>query len=82
MWAFIGFAGAHIFVALGVLPAYRGVWRAMWGSGRVDRRLAQRLWPGWADREQAAQTGEEEGVAQRTGAPRLAARGRAHPRPK
>ncbi|MGH2404355.1 MAG: cytochrome b/b6 domain-containing protein [bacterium] len=50
---FVGLAMAHIVVASGLLPAYRGTWRAMWGSGRVDRSLAQRLWPGWAERAEA-----------------------------
>ncbi|HET9477133.1 MAG TPA: cytochrome b/b6 domain-containing protein [Dehalococcoidia bacterium] len=53
-WLFVALAAAHIFVASGLLPGYRGVWRAMLGSGRVDQSLAQRLWPGWAERADAA----------------------------
>jgi formate dehydrogenase subunit gamma len=40
----------HIVVAVGVLPGYRGVWRAMHGSGRVREDTARRVWPGWAER--------------------------------
>ena len=39
----------HIVVASGILPAYRGVWRAMHGDGRVPARLAARLWPAWTE---------------------------------
>ena len=35
----------HVFVALGVLPGYRGVWRAMHLGGRVPAATARRLWP-------------------------------------
>jgi formate dehydrogenase subunit gamma len=41
----------HIVVASGILPGYRGVWRAMHWGGRVDERVARRLWPAWADDE-------------------------------
>jgi formate dehydrogenase subunit gamma len=35
----------HVLVALGVLPGYRGAWRAMHGRGRVSDDTARRLWP-------------------------------------
>jgi formate dehydrogenase subunit gamma len=35
----------HVFFALGVLPGYRGVWRAMHLGGRVPAATARRLWP-------------------------------------
>jgi formate dehydrogenase subunit gamma len=35
----------HLVVVSGVLPGYRGVWRAMLGRGRVRARTARRLWP-------------------------------------
>jgi cytochrome b subunit of formate dehydrogenase len=35
----------HLVVVSGVLPGYRGVWRAMLGRGRVPAELARRLWP-------------------------------------
>ncbi|MBX6354665.1 MAG: cytochrome b/b6 domain-containing protein [Micromonosporaceae bacterium] len=40
----------HILVASGVLPGYRGAWRAMHLGGRLPARVARRLWPGWLDR--------------------------------
>jgi len=51
-WVLAGSVGGHVLVASGILPAYRGVWRAMHGGGRVPAGLARRLWPRWAeDRE-------------------------------
>jgi formate dehydrogenase subunit gamma len=44
----------HVLVASGVLPGYRGAWRAMHRGGRVPAATARRLWPadgpvgGWA----------------------------------
>ena len=35
----------HVLVAIGVLPGYRGVWRAMHLGGRVPAATARRLWP-------------------------------------
>lgn len=35
----------HVLVALGILPGYRGVWRAMHWGGRVPLATARRLWP-------------------------------------
>src|SRR5690606_30867477 len=40
----------HILIASGVLPGYRGVWRAMHLGGRLRRRDAARVWPGWLER--------------------------------
>lgn len=40
----------HILIAVGVLPGYRGVWRAMHFGGRLRRRVAERLWPAWMER--------------------------------
>ena len=57
-WLFVALAAAHIFVASGLLPGYRGVWRAMLGSGRVNRSLARALWPGWVERADAADTAQ------------------------
>lgn len=50
-WALLAAVGGHVVVASGVLRAYRGVWRAMHAGGLVPRELAERLWPGWAERE-------------------------------
>ena len=35
----------HVLVALGLLPGYRGVWRAMHLGGRVPARTVRRVWP-------------------------------------
>lgn len=48
----------HVLVASGVLPGYRGVWRAMHGRGRVHEDVARRLWPLWTERHLS----EREGV--------------------
>lgn len=41
----------HIVIASGVLPGYRGVWRAMHLGGHLHESDARRVWPGWTDRE-------------------------------
>jgi formate dehydrogenase subunit gamma len=41
----------HIFIGSGILPGYRGVWRAMHAGGRLRRDDAQRVWPGWLVRQ-------------------------------
>lgn len=35
----------HLVVVSGLLPGYRGAWRAMVGRGRVPAATARRLWP-------------------------------------
>jgi cytochrome b subunit of formate dehydrogenase len=40
----------HVLIAAGLLPGYRGVWRAMHLGGRLRRRDAARVWPGWLER--------------------------------
>jgi len=50
-WAIVVAVVGHVLIASGLLRAYRGVWRAMHGSGRVDAVLAERLWPAWAEQE-------------------------------
>jgi formate dehydrogenase subunit gamma len=40
----------HMFIGSGVLPGYRGVWRAMHAGGRLRRDDAQRVWPAWLAR--------------------------------
>lgn len=40
----------HVLIAAGVLPGYRGVWRAMHLGGRLRVRDAARVWPGWLER--------------------------------
>jgi formate dehydrogenase subunit gamma len=43
----------HVLIAAGLLPGYRGVWRSMHLGGRLDARVARRLWPGWLERTPA-----------------------------
>ena len=35
----------HVLLASGLLPGYRGAWRAMLGRGRVPADTVRRLWP-------------------------------------
>jgi len=44
-YAFVALVAGHVLVASGVLPGYRGVWRAMHLGGRVPAATARRLWP-------------------------------------
>lgn len=44
-YALIPLVLGHLVPAVGILPGYRGVWRAMHGRGRVPVATAQRLWP-------------------------------------
>jgi cytochrome b subunit of formate dehydrogenase len=43
-------AVGHVLVASGVLPGYRGAWRAMHLGGRTPTPVARRLWPAWLER--------------------------------
>jgi len=36
---------AHVLLAIGLLPGYRGAWRSMHLGGRTPERTARRLWP-------------------------------------
>lgn len=68
---------AHVLIAAGVLPGYRGVWRSMHLGGRLDVRVAHRLWPGWLERTRDA-SGRHGGPAGQggQGGPGGGARGR------
>jgi cytochrome b subunit of formate dehydrogenase len=44
-YALTAMVAGHVLVALGVLPGYRGVWRAMHLGGRVPARTVRRIWP-------------------------------------
>jgi cytochrome b subunit of formate dehydrogenase len=55
--AFTIVVAGHVFIAVGILPGYRGVWRAMHLGGRLRLDTARRLWPGWTDR-QVGRTGD------------------------
>ena len=41
----------HVLVASGILPGYRGIWRAMHLGGRLREQDAARVWPAWAARQ-------------------------------
>lgn len=47
-WVLLGLLAGHLLLASGLLPGYRGVWRAMHLGGRVPAATARRLWPHWA----------------------------------
>ncbi|GAB2487597.1 hypothetical protein GCM10027063_31480 [Promicromonospora xylanilytica] len=40
----------HVIIASGILPGYRGVWRAMHLGGHLRRADAARVWPTWTNR--------------------------------
>jgi cytochrome b subunit of formate dehydrogenase len=40
-----GMVAAHLLVALGVLPGYRGVWRTIHLGGKVPTTVVRRIWP-------------------------------------
>jgi cytochrome b subunit of formate dehydrogenase len=46
----------HVIVAVGILPGYKGVWRAMHGRGEVAKDIARRLWPAWTEEVERADT--------------------------
>jgi cytochrome b subunit of formate dehydrogenase len=46
----------HVIVASGILPGYRGVWRAMHGRGGITDDIARRLWPTWTEGAGGADT--------------------------
>ena len=53
--AFAVLAAGHVLVATGILPGYRGAWRAMHLGGRVPAATARRLWPAEAEAEAEAE---------------------------
>lgn len=54
-YVFVAMVAGHVLVASGVLPGYRGVWRAMHLGGRLAEPVARRLWPGWSERQSELQ---------------------------
>jgi cytochrome b subunit of formate dehydrogenase len=48
-YALVPLVAGHVLLAVGILPGYRGVWRAMHWGGRVSRATARRLWPSTVD---------------------------------
>lgn len=53
----------HVLVASGILPGYRGAWRAMHRGGRVPAATARRLWPGDNPRPDVKGEGSHGGAA-------------------
>ena len=75
-----GLVVGHLVVTLGLLPGYRGVWRAMHWRGRVAEATARRLWPATVPApsdEPPADTTEDDGPGSvmRSGSHAEAARG-------
>jgi hypothetical protein len=54
---------AHVLVASGILPGYRGAWRAMHRGGRVPAATADRLWPADSSRPEVEGEGSDRGAA-------------------
>jgi formate dehydrogenase subunit gamma len=52
-YAFTVMLAGHVFVASGILPGYRGVWRAMHLGGHLQVREASRLWPARLERNRS-----------------------------
>ncbi|MGH9251599.1 MAG: cytochrome b/b6 domain-containing protein [Acidimicrobiales bacterium] len=75
-----GLVVGHLLVTLGILPGYRGVWRAMHWRGRVAEATVRRLWPATVpvsgDRRRGDGTeGDASGTDVRSGSHVEAARG-------
>jgi cytochrome b subunit of formate dehydrogenase len=75
-----GLVVGHLVVTLGILPGYRGVWRAMHWRGRVAEATARRLWPATVpaprDGPPADATEDDRPASvMRSGSPEEAARG-------
>ena len=52
LWATYAFGTmlvGHVAVASGILPGYRGAWRAMHLGGRLPEHVAAKLWPAWLE---------------------------------
>jgi cytochrome b subunit of formate dehydrogenase len=64
-WVLVGLVAGHLLLASGLLPGYRGVWRAMHLGGRVPAATARRLWPIWSAAPQ-----RQRAVAQNAGGAR------------
>jgi cytochrome b subunit of formate dehydrogenase len=69
IYALVAIVVGHMVVASGILPGYRGVWRSMHLGGRVPHRVARRLWPGWARRQQSNPASVSEPATPPTPAP-------------
>jgi cytochrome b subunit of formate dehydrogenase len=61
-WVLLGLVAGHLLLTSGVLPGYRGVWRAMHLGGRVPAATARRLWPGWSIAPERRRTAQGAGA--------------------
>lgn len=57
-YALVPLVLGHIALALGLLPGYRGAWRAMHRRGRVPAATASRLWPTSIEPDPTAANGD------------------------
>ncbi|HEX7094828.1 MAG TPA: cytochrome b/b6 domain-containing protein [Acidimicrobiales bacterium] len=58
-YALTALTAGHVLLAIGILPGYRGVWRAMHLGGRVPIATIRRLWPASAKVDVDASEDEE-----------------------
>jgi len=79
-WVLIGLVAGHLLLASGLLPGYRGVWRAMHLGGRVPAATARRLWPLWsaASQREPAPAAKDAGGARQPSTDQLEERGARH----
>jgi hypothetical protein len=54
-----GAIAAHVIVAVGILPGYRGVWRSIHLGGKLPNEVAHRAWPGWSERSEEGEQGTD-----------------------
>jgi formate dehydrogenase subunit gamma len=78
-WVLIGLVAGHLLLASGLLPGYRGVWRAMHLGGRVPAATARRLWPLWSTAPQRREA-RNAGGARQPSTDQLEERGARHQR--
>jgi formate dehydrogenase subunit gamma len=69
-YALTALVAAHVLIAVGLLPGYRGAWRSMHRRGRVPRATVERLWPATIVKPTGAEDGSAsrrlpQGIAQR-----------------
>ena len=74
-WVLIGLVAGHLLLASGLLPGYRGVWRAMHLGGRVPAATARRLWPHWSAAPERRRAAQDAGGARQPSTDQLEERG-------
>ena len=77
-WALLVLVAGHLLLASGVLPGYRGVWRAMHLGGRVPAATARRLWPTWSAAPERRTAAQSAGGARQHSTDQLEERGARH----